>query len=85
MDTYVPEEHIIQSELNENLDDEEDVDLSSKLVTSYDRFSKAELIPKRKYLQSSELPDTITILKDQTTNGIVYFVGTAHFGYFIHF
>ncbi|CAF4115558.1 unnamed protein product, partial [Rotaria sordida] len=27
----------------------------------------------------SQLPDTITILKDETTNGIVYLVGTAHF------
>ncbi len=89
MDTYIPEEHVIQSEINENLDNEEEeedielIDLSSKSVTSYERFSKAELIPKRKYPQQSELPDTITILKDQTTNGIIYLVGTAHFRYLI--
>jgi uncharacterized protein (UPF0305 family) len=95
MDTYVPEEHIIQSENNENLiiDDEEEevelIDTSTKLVTSYDRFVKAEPIPKRRHPQPSQLPDTIAILKDDTTNGTVYLVGTAHFRflffYFINF
>jgi hypothetical protein len=89
MDTYVPEEHVIQSEVDQNLDNDNDenvqlIDSTSKLVTSYDRFAKAEPIPKRKYPQQSELPDTITVLKDPTTNGIVYLVGTAHFRYFNH-
>jgi len=89
MDTYVPEEHIIQSENNENLKEEEEevelVDTSSKLVTSYDRFLKAEAIPKRRYPQPSELPETITILKDEITNGTVYLVGTAHFRFFLFY
>ena len=88
MDTYVPEEHVIQSEVEQNLDDDQDeeelqlIDSPSKLVTSYDRFSKAEPIPKRRHPTQSELPDTITVLKDPTTNGTVYLVGTAHFRYF---
>ena len=84
METYVPEEHVIESEKDENLTKEEEdeveiVDTTLKAVTSYDRFSKAELIPKRKHPQQSQLPETITILKDDTTNGMIYLVGTAHF------
>ncbi|CAF1458776.1 unnamed protein product, partial [Rotaria sordida] len=83
METYVPEEHIIQSEKDENLINEQEdielVDKSFKSITSYDRFLKSESIPKRRHPQPSQLPDTITILKDETTNGIVYLVGTAHF------
>jgi len=83
MDTYVPEEHIIQSEnLTEEEEEEEEVEVvnpSVNLVTSYDRFVKSEEIPKRKHPQSSQLPETITILKDHITNGTVYLVGTAHF------
>ncbi|CAF0727149.1 unnamed protein product [Adineta steineri] len=90
METYVPEEHIIQSEKDENLikqdDDEEEEEeveevnnLSLETLTTYDNFLKAEPIPKRKYPQSTELPETITILKDNITNGTVYLVGTAHF------
>jgi hypothetical protein len=85
METYVPEEHVIESEKDENLTKEEDdeeveiVDTTLKAITSYDRFSTAELIPKRKHPQQSQLPETITILKDDTTNGMIYLVGTAHF------
>jgi hypothetical protein len=84
METYVPEEHVLQSEKDEDLTKEEEeeveiVDTTLRAVTSYDRFLKSELIPKRKHPQSSELPETITILKDETTHGLVYLVGTAHF------
>ena len=85
METYVPEDHVIQSEKDENLTKEgeeeevEIVDTTVKPVTSYDRFVKAELVPKRKHPQPSQLPETITILKDNITNGIIYLVGTAHF------
>ncbi|CAF3985715.1 unnamed protein product, partial [Rotaria sp. Silwood1] len=83
METYVAEEHIIQSENDQNLlNEQEDIELvdkSLKTITSYDRFIKSTPISKRKHPQSSDLPDTITILKDDTTNGIVYLVGTAHF------
>jgi hypothetical protein len=91
MDTYVPEEHIIQSEnLTEEEEEEEEVELgntSVNLVTTYDRFVKSEEITKRKHPQSSQLPETITILKDDITNGTIYLVGTAHFRfiYLIHF
>lgn len=88
MDTYVPEEHIIQSENIENIENQEDEEIqlrdsSLKSITSYDRFLKAEIIPKRKYPQPSQLPETITILKDEVTKGTVYLVGTAHFRFFL--
>ncbi|CAF1237859.1 unnamed protein product [Rotaria magnacalcarata] len=83
MDTYVPEEHILQSENDECLiNEQEDIELidkSSKTITTYDDFSKSEQISKRKHCQPSELPETITILKDETTDGTIYLVGTAHF------
>jgi hypothetical protein len=89
LDTYVPEEHIIQSENNEHFIEEDDdlelIDTSLKLVTTYDQFSKSEPISKRKHPQPSQLPETITILKDEITNGTVYLVGTAHFRFFISF
>lgn len=101
METYVPEENLIQSEINDNLNNEEKqinekekeiekeegeeeeaieiVDQSLTTVNNYDQFVKPERISKRKHPQPSQLPDTITILKDETTNGIIYLVGTAHF------
>jgi hypothetical protein len=87
METYVPKEHIIESEKDENLpkDDMEIVDTTVKTITSYDRFLKAEPISRRKHPIPSQLPETITILKDQTTNGTVYLVGTAHFRFALFF
>ncbi len=84
METYVPEEHIIQSENNQNIaneeeEEEEEGNPSLQSITSYDHFLKSESIPKRKHPQPSQLPETITILKDEITNGTVYLVGTAHF------
>ncbi|UJR34327.1 hypothetical protein I4U23_021730 [Adineta vaga] len=87
METYVPEEHVIESEINEHLserkpEEEEEVEPVNPLIpsiTSYDHFIKAQPISKRKHPQQTELPETITILKDETTKGIIYLVGTAHF------
>jgi len=80
METYVPEEHIIQSENDKNIENEEEEgNPSLQSITSYDHFLKSESIPKRKHPQPSQLPETITILKDEITNGMVYLVGTAHF------
>ncbi len=80
METYVPEEHIIQSENDKNIENEEEEgNPSLQSITSYDQFLKSESIPKRKHPHPSQLPETITILKDEITNGTVYLVGTAHF------
>jgi hypothetical protein len=81
METYVPEEHVIQSESNDYIVEEkvEEVQPVNALVTTYDHFVKATPIPKRKHPQPSQLPETIKVLKDETTNGTIYLVGTAHF------
>jgi hypothetical protein len=88
MDTYIPEEHIIQSENNDNSITEDQVELidtSLNVVTSYDRFLKSEPIPKRKHPQPSQLPETVTVLNDNITNGTIYLVGTAHFRFEVCF
>ena len=58
---------------------DEEFDSSLNLVDHYRRFAKAEPIPRRRHPQPSELPPTITILKDPITDATVYLVGTAHF------
>ena len=71
MDTYVPEQHLIQSENN--------CEQLNLIQNSIQLFEKPEPIKKRRYPNENELPETITILKDPITNGIIYLVGTAHF------
>ena len=72
-------------EINEEEEEIEIVDSSLQLVTTYDHFLKSEEIPKRKHPQPSQLPETITVLHDQTTNGTIYLVGTAHFRFSFSF
>lgn len=52
---------------------------TSNEINHYDRLVKCESIPQRKHPHPSQLPQTITILKDSNTNATVYLVGTAHF------
>lgn len=85
MNTNLSNDDKNQSENNENLMNDKEYNESLRIVTSYDNFIKSEKIPKRKYPQQSELPETITILKDDTTDGIVYLVGTAHFRFLSFF
>lgn len=53
--------------------------MENSSVDIYNGFVKSELIPQRKHPHPSQLPQTITILKDSNTNATVYLVGTAHF------
>lgn len=88
MDTYVPEQHVIESEKDADSPDETVsvspvTSASSSLTTTYDHLIKPVAIPKRKHPVASQLPETITILKDAITDGTIYLVGTAHFR-FVH-
>ena len=71
IDTYVPEQHLIESETNS--------EAINSIETLLPFVDKPEPIGKRKHPNPDELPETITILRDPITNGIVYLVGTAHF------
>lgn len=62
----------------------DEIDSSENLVDNYRRFPKAQPIAKRKHPQASELPETITILKEPINDATVYLVGTAHFRFTIH-
>ena len=55
------------------------MDEENSSVNCYNGFLKPELIPQRKHPHPSQLPQTVTILKDLNTNATVYLVGTAHF------
>ena len=55
------------------------VDMSFQQPTSYETLAKAQPMGKRRLPSQSHVPDTVTILHDEATDGTIYLVGTAHF------
>jgi hypothetical protein len=48
-------------------------------LAAYQEFVVARPLPTRHHPQLHEVPETVKILRDTTTNGVVYLIGTAHF------
>ena len=55
------------------------VDVSFQPPTGYETLAKAQSMGKRRLPSASHVPDTVTILHDEATDGTIYLVGTAHF------
>ena len=56
-----------------------DSSVSSKTNPSMTRYIRPERIHRREYPDENQLPETIKLIREPTTNATIYLVGTAHF------
>lgn len=56
-----------------------DSSVSSKTKPSMTRYIRPERIHRREYPDENQLPETIKLIREPTTNATIYLVGTAHF------